>query len=115
MAKHTPGPWKAVQHDRGWWTVLQGAWDISHNEASRPGVVASSKYSVMSIPENEANARLIAAAPELLEALKGAAMVIDACIRNSATVPVPGISRIMRAAIAKAEAGDGGTPGWGGE
>lgn len=70
MSKHTPGPWKAVQHGEDWWSVLKGAWDISQNGASEPGVVACAKYSAMTPEENEANARLIAAAPEMLEALR---------------------------------------------
>ena len=59
-AKHTPGPWKAEsaagQHDTAGWMVL-----------GRSRLVAS----VSNLWEDaEANARLIAAAPELLEALK---------------------------------------------
>lgn len=69
FSEATPGPWVAHNHDgdrREWWTVMLGAWDVSHNEASDPGVVASAKYSAMTPKENEANARLIAAAPDLL-------------------------------------------------
>ena len=71
QAQHTPGPWTAVEYGEegsGWWGVLQGAWDISHNRAAEPGVIADSKYSAMTPAENDANARLIAAAPELLRA-----------------------------------------------
>ena len=69
MSEFTPGPWIAVKHDSDltddWWSVLRGAWDISHNRASEPGVVADAYYSAMLPEENAANARLIAAAPEM--------------------------------------------------
>ncbi len=43
---------------------------------------------------------------ELLQAATDAQTVIDACIPYSASVPVPGVSRKLRAAIAKAEGKD---------
>ena len=58
---HTPAPWKAVKADRGYIiTSEEHAYDIA--------VVRdiATKF------DNEANARLIAAAPELLEGLKRA-------------------------------------------
>jgi hypothetical protein len=68
-ATHTPGPWKA---DR---------WDIGTGEAKRPQIVVQSATDCVAyiqtlwVPdvrhaEEMANARLIAAAPEMLEALK---------------------------------------------
>ena len=86
MSKHTPGPWLAKRAKSG--EMVQ---------------IASDGWSKVADVYHPVDARLIAAAPDLLEALKGAAEVIDACVRNTATVPIPGISRIMRAAIAKAE------------
>ena len=72
--KHTPGPWliHKPRHCDGdlWIQVLKGAWDITSNGASEKGVIADAKYSAMTDEENEANARLIAAAPDLLEALQ---------------------------------------------
>lgn len=61
MAEHTPGPWTATDDRRGIWEIihdgelLADVW--SHGSAARD------------LPA-EANARLIAAAPELLEACK---------------------------------------------
>ena len=51
MSKHTPGPWEAREHSDGshWFVDWDGGWTAG-DELS------------------EANARLIAAAPELLEA-----------------------------------------------
>ena len=63
MATHTPGPWRLVENDRYGWRVEAGslADDTQENICvpcyGRPGKL------------DEANARLIAAAPELLEAL----------------------------------------------
>lgn len=55
MSGHTPEPWTARKHtDTAGWTVSAG----------------SSVASVRPRPEAEANAHLIAAAPELLAALK---------------------------------------------
>lgn len=54
MSKHTPGPWSA-EHWAGKWYVVDHI-DISVASISR---------------DSEANANLIAAAPDLLEALEG--------------------------------------------
>ena len=58
----TPGRWYAVdqQGDKGWWSVL-----------SDKGDPEMDSYVVFGV-EGEANARLIAAAPALLEALEKA-------------------------------------------
>lgn len=73
--KHTPGPWK-----------------VDYNWAVKDylgGLVCS---------PNEANARLIAAAPEMLEALKGLVQLVDAHVGEEAE----NWNREARAAIAKA-------------
>ena len=54
---HTKGPWKAVQMGSEGWSVFM---PHEHNGVSLERVVASN--------HSEANARLIAAAPELLDA-----------------------------------------------
>ena len=87
-AKHTPGPWKWTA-----WNALQGK---GYVEVLRAVDAGYGEYEIEC--DNDADKHLIAAAPELLEALKGAldcfdcedGMVADACI-NAA-----------RAAIAKA-------------
>jgi hypothetical protein len=66
MSKHTPGPWVAAPYE-GYGprtTVRQGC--------ERTGMRIASTFETTSprnIERNEANARLIAAAPELLQAL----------------------------------------------
>ncbi|HLE57237.1 MAG TPA: hypothetical protein VJB15_09150 [Rhodothermia bacterium] len=63
MAKHTPGPW----NERGY--------GLDHGVKDKDGrivahVVRSAKHGGITHDERDANASLIAAAPELLEALK---------------------------------------------
>ena len=102
MSKHTPGKWEADYEDD---SVMYGGNMVAHVFAGlgRKG-------------ERKANARLIAAAPELLEACKGLLADIDGGAINGALVlaGLHGMSESndltvertnrARAAIAKAEA-----------
>ena len=85
MSKHTPGPWTAIPDDTGdereWYVVTE-----------EEGVLA------LSVSE-EADARLIAAAPDLLAALKFVST--DPCFNVLGSVTHDEV----RAAIAKAEGG----------
>lgn len=77
MAKHTPGPWEARPDDRG-----AGSYPYCTVWAGPPGLNGSVVAAIRLDDEGrelpfEANARLIAAAPELLEALKGVLAVAD--------------------------------------
>lgn len=56
--KHTPGPWIAKE--------FAGNWNVTTTEKPRTHNVCK----VSDLDDTEANARLIAAAPELLEALR---------------------------------------------
>ena len=81
MSKHTPGPWEYRGH----------AWVQTADDKKIP--IANFNF----YAATEANARLIAAAPELLEASKEMLQLIDTICRvEGATV------RKARAAIAKA-------------
>ena len=60
MSKHTPGPWKAVNQTTS--TLLK--------QDSPQGRYLFSLKEYPGIPESEANARLISAAPDLLAALQ---------------------------------------------
>ena len=68
-SKHTPGPWIIKYSGNGYPYQLDAP-----NGSRGPGVIRSvtrwGAFSFPSSPEALANARLIAAAPELLEALK---------------------------------------------
>ncbi|HEY4136462.1 MAG TPA: hypothetical protein VGO34_14755 [Alphaproteobacteria bacterium] len=87
VSKHTPGPW-AIEHKNPFETFVRGA----PNEEGSRYVVAI----VHPGHDNatEANARLIAAAPDLLDALKAVVAVAD---RKT------DVFDQARAAIAKAE------------
>jgi len=96
---HTPGPWIATFENDRWVIDCQGEFGPKKALAVTAGFY----------PTNEANARLIAAAPELLEALKKAeAMLID--IEHAAgggddEIYVEGAILTIRAAIKKATGG----------
>jgi len=83
MSEHTPGPWETSKD-----AVPVGITQITVYEESSGQRVATAF-------QNEANARLIAAAPELLEVLR---MICDAGIALADP-----IESAMLAAIAKAE------------
>ena len=78
MSKHTPGPWEYLGH----------SWVQTADDKKTP--IANFNF----FAATEANARLIAAAPELLEALQD--MVSDHASLSAATLA------FARAAIAKA-------------
>ena len=85
-AKHTPGPWYATTMGKaGWVDVFAHGVDIP---------IASTRHQ-----DQEANARLIAAAPELLEALQS---VLDNCLDSEGLCTAHAKAR---AAIAKATGG----------
>ena len=64
MSKHTPGPWEIEEHYHSGYRWISGP---KHSQLAQ--VVWCMSYEDRS-PECEANAHLIAAAPELLEALE---------------------------------------------
>lgn len=99
MTKHTPGPWHSgtvphIVYDMGGWAVCN---TITYHGKHEKG-------------EDEANARLIAAAPDLLAALHDAAALLEVYTnttgRNGPNVTTHGQAlatiREGRAAIAKA-------------
>lgn len=66
MAKHTPGPWDTSSAGNGMFRIgAQNCW-IAMVSILRHGYQLPEEIKV----ENQANAALIAAAPDLLEALK---------------------------------------------
>ena len=89
---HTPGPWKASQGlpSIGWHVGMPGRWRLIV-------VGRDERDEGMSDEELRANARLIAAAPELLEALRH---LVARVIENGGTGDL--IDSAL-AAIAKAE------------
>lgn len=85
MSEHSPAPW-SIRQSATHVTVVTASGDaIFHDDKRLPGVME--------------DARLIAAAPELLEALQ--AMVEETCVNT-----VGGIHWQAKAVIAKATGGD---------
>ncbi len=97
-AKHTPGPW--FIHDYG-----NGTQDITARELDgtpcRPAQVYGDALDEIYGPIAIANARLIAAAPDLLEACKNA--LAESVGQPSRRISAAGLDD-LRAAIAKADA-----------
>lgn len=62
--KHTPGPWQAQDY----WIIgcVEDSWDIM------AGANTACPWRVAKVFRSEADARLIAAAPDMLDALRGA-------------------------------------------
>lgn len=95
---HTPGPWHVIDH------ALPGI-----NYEDRMIVddcgnrIALVRGDGVAASIREANARIIAAAPDLLEACEAALCVHD--VFSTATTPrlLPEVADILRAAIAKAK------------
>lgn len=100
MSAHTPGPWKKSERLNGpWWHISSGhSIDGQECGSGRQAIACvhgESKRGAKAYAEMfEANARLIAAAPELLEALQ---VMLDAAQHDITTE-----CDIARAAIAKA-------------
>jgi hypothetical protein len=88
MSKHTPGPWVAKDDGVGPY-IMAGEIDIAM-------AVGPFSYDYMELEVN-ANARLIAAAPELFEALQRCAALLSRYPKHDDAW------RQARAAIAKAE------------
>lgn len=101
MTQHTPGPWEIRKAKDGSGDIAIVAPNAPADQYSRPGILGECYADIRRMGENntaeaEANARLIAAAPELMEALK---VIID---DPKSEVP-SGLYIAARAAIAKAE------------
>ncbi len=97
MSQHTPGPWK----------VKQGT-DVTEDRAKEPCTVAKCWSSTFSPPREEAaaNARLIAAAPDLLAACKRGLAALTVAVEVGGGDPAEHeCCRQMGLAIAKAEGG----------
>jgi len=94
MTKHTPGPWQAC--------AGLGAWNVTTIGKPRT-------FNICAINTNrvgqEANARLIASAPDLLEALKVALNELHhpGAFNHSNPHDAPEVTEYLEAAIAKAE------------
>ena len=98
--KHTPGPWNK-DYTIGGQCIVMGTSPYTAKPHSRKvATVSDHSKSVGGMDETDANARLIAAAPSLLEALQDIVRAHDVKMGKSA---VKLRIEIARDAIAKAE------------
>ena len=104
---HTPGPW-ATHKTEGNGSNISDRLEIVGPEEGRKRSLIASIYG-FKLPEGQANAQLIAAAPELLEVIREA---VDSAEREMAKgrKASPGLATWLekaRAALAKARADEG--------
>ena len=101
MSAHTPGPWLIQQGGDEW---VDGIVTLhGHNEDGTPMYWTVASYNRRR-DEAEANARLITAAPEMLEALE---QIAHRAHKHAVCTQVQySLGDIARAAIAKATGGD---------
>jgi hypothetical protein len=92
--RHTPGPWEV---DRYYWTLQRRLFGDDEPEVQIIGRISETEDD-----EREANARLIAAAPELLEALKECERELSTVWARQGQVNDNRHALAARAAIAKA-------------
>lgn len=71
-SKHTPGPWSVDDFGAGQRVVVKGRAGFSGDYRIADAHFSSDLARCARVSEMQANARLIAAAPELLEALEAA-------------------------------------------
>lgn len=104
-AQHTPGPWNAVVSRTGILRVVDDQNGVNMRDICEVTRNFDGRNNNARQAEAKANARLIAAAPELLQALREIVAVpnrYDVCPRIASEM-----YEIARAAIAKAERGEG--------
>ena len=107
---HTPGPWKTISIGYDNDTILKipveggtRMYGVAHGRGNPHSHVF---YTLADLIDNEADANLIAAAPDMLEALTAATMYLAQRVENpdrgvtGRTIVLP----LMRSAIAKATA-----------
>lgn len=101
--KHTPGPWQLQTSSND----FSDTWFAFSKTQVKIFEVAAGNYTgkdeESAYKEAEANANLIAAAPDMLEALKEAEKELEACYKRIGIDWPTRISRIIKSAIAKAE------------
>ena len=93
---HTPGPWKVAENLFG----NTASYEVYANVETKSGKGGYTRICQITPRDQKANARLIAAAPELLEALERLAYI---CTLPGVYPHVEGHVELARAAIAKAK------------
>ena len=90
QAQHTQGPWEVMAHENGSFTVFEGG----HAKNWADWSIAELNFTV----QDAANAQLIAAAPDLLEACKAIAALADGQGRKN-MLEVAAMARIVIAKV----------------
>lgn len=102
-AKHTPGPWEVSKGYDGSISVsATRPYRINNISAGTPVICDVYQHLEFDSFSGEANARLIAAAPELLDALRGLLALEEENLRGYDDIDVCTEVQFARAAIAKA-------------
>jgi hypothetical protein len=95
MSEHTPGPWLPFISETGGFAI---------EDSNRSRILCQRADWPHRAQESRANARLIAAAPELLAALKAYLVAKPQCeCSDHSGCPMASARVLARAAIAKAE------------
>jgi hypothetical protein len=98
MSKHTPGPWYVgAQNDMLYILDRKPAASNDYPNHERKGLTCIARVYDPTLDASEANARLMAAAPEMFEAL----LCADCALAGS--VPLQTAKTVIANAIAKAE------------
>lgn len=101
MSKYTPGPWTVASNYPNAKTAICHSSPLQKLASAHSDVqITGAGTQVISPEEAEANAYLIAAAPELLDACKAAEAELE---QWTMAAGVDAILEVVRAAIAKAE------------
>ena len=110
MRKHTPGPWKLEPYDRclagddfQWGGIWAGPVMLDGLDYGQP---AYATIKPETLERMEADARLIAAAPDLLDALLMVRDADDDCKRDGLPTIPPTARATIDAAIFKATGGE---------
>ncbi|ASP90766.1 hypothetical protein [Sinorhizobium meliloti] len=103
MSKHTPGPWTARQQFANRWLIEKDQGTNDAGEKLIPLCLAAVHTTILEVGcgerDTEANARLISAAPDLLEALRGFLSAFPLPLRKDEKEAI----EAAKTAIAKAE------------
>lgn len=98
MSAHTPGPWETSSNANGQWDICE---QHGGDRIALVDLQDAQKDGGRSHITEESNARLIAAAPELLAALQLLTVAVHDAGKEGAT-PIADAETEARAAIAKA-------------
>ncbi|MBF0151730.1 MAG: hypothetical protein HQL84_17060 [Magnetococcales bacterium] len=96
MSEHTPGPWTVTRHRDG-----SGGYLITDSKV----VIRATTYGCNTHEEENANAHIIAAAPELLEALESLVDQVALHLSAFRVGPLDTNIEAAKAVIAKARGG----------